>query len=499
MVLHDSKTDNSTLDDTSEEDVQHVALVPRFIIDREELKLMQNRNFAIRQIKHKVQNNILTKHWKSRALNQFKRQFNKLNIISELLVKGECNSSPVVVTFPFLIEVLHKVHTQLAHIGRHKLMACVQEHFWHPAMEKVARDICASCGHCQLFKVNNQPIAPPTIKIATSHPFDLLAVDLLQFNKSSKGNIAALVTIDHFSKWLSIVPLHDKRSITVANALKYRILPYLPRIPDRILSDNGPEFIGSDFVDVLKDYNIKHIHSTPYSPASNGAVERVNKTITEMLKGLVSNQNQWDTFMPKAVITYNNTIHSQIGISPSQCILMKAHNTKNVIPLDADSIKNWREGHPNFSSFRINQKVIKKINKTGHQLKYKLGQKFEGPYIVKKIQSNKVSYAITKENAPHKKLIKAHHKQLRAWNDVPQYLIKYLTSADIETSSSSSESISEQVYNVGQNSGMLSESSNIIESNDDNDIIEASSVNADYHSSLSDKSPEILVKSGHRK
>lgn len=443
VIMNENITDTDD-DEEKEYNQDDVELVPKFIISTSDLKIMQNKNYALRQLKHKIFNQIPINQWKLNILNQFKRNYKNLHIIKGIMVKGDQDISPVVISFPFLVEVVNKVHEQLAHIGRHKLIDVIQQHFYHPALEKTARDICSTCSHCQLFKINNQPIAPPIIKIQTNHPFDLMALDLLQFPKSSKGNVAALVTIDHCSKWLAVTPLRDKRACTVANALQERILPYLPKIPDRILSDNGPEFIASDFEDILKDNNINHIYSTPYTPSSNGAVERVNRTITEMLKGLNSEQNQWDQHLAKLVITYNNTFHSQIGSSPSQYILTKSHNTRNHLPIDLETRETWKEGHPNFASFRINQKVIKKVQKMGNQLKYKLGQKFEGPFKVKKIQSNGVSYEIVKEGDPSENVIRAHHKQLRAWNEIPRYISKLLNNNEVLEHASTSQDYSHE-------------------------------------------------------
>jgi hypothetical protein len=280
--------------------------------------------------------------------------------------------------------------------------------------------------HCQLYKVNNQPITPPILRIKTHYLFDLLAIDLLQFPRSFAGNGVALVTVDHYSKGLSVVPLRDKKSHTVVTALRNRILPCLPRIPTRILSDNGPEMISENLEEVLREYNISHIYSTPYTPASNGLVERVNRTIINFLKGLVDKDTQWDQQLHKAVITYNNTIHSQILMSPSQCILTQTHDTKNTFPVSTEVVQTWRDGHPNFSSFQVDQKVIRKIHKTDSRLKFKLGQMFEGPYLIKKVQSNGVSYEIMKVGDPSEKIFKAHHKQLRSYKELPSNIGRYI-------------------------------------------------------------------------
>ena len=41
------------------------------------------------------------------------------------------------------------------------------------------------------------------------------------------------------SKWYNIIPIVDKKSSTVSKALHEKILP---KLPDVVLSDNGPEF-----------------------------------------------------------------------------------------------------------------------------------------------------------------------------------------------------------------------------------------------------------------
>ena len=46
-----------------------------------------------------------------------------------------------VVPFSMLIEIVHKTHEQLAHIGSLKLRDIVSKHYWHPAIEKVCRDM----------------------------------------------------------------------------------------------------------------------------------------------------------------------------------------------------------------------------------------------------------------------------------------------------------------------------------------------------------------------
>ena len=101
-----------------------------YVISVEDLRDMQNRNHAIKTLKNKVQKNILPRLWNSKILNQFKHSSKNLKILNGLLVKGGEMNSPVVASFPFLVEIVRKTHEKLNHLGRNKLVSAIQEHFW---------------------------------------------------------------------------------------------------------------------------------------------------------------------------------------------------------------------------------------------------------------------------------------------------------------------------------------------------------------------------------
>ena len=66
-----------------------------------------------------------------------------------------------------------------------------------------------------------------------------------------------------------------------------------------IRSDNGTEFTGKDFQDVLVKNGIKHECSAPYSPHQNGVAERGWRTLFDMARCLLIN-----TKLPKSLWTY---------------------------------------------------------------------------------------------------------------------------------------------------------------------------------------------------
>ena len=50
------------------------------------------------------------------------------------------------------------------------------------------------------------------------------------------------------------------------------------------MSDNGSNFVSSEFMSFLQQNGIKHITSAPYHPSSNGLVKRVVPTFKQGMR-----------------------------------------------------------------------------------------------------------------------------------------------------------------------------------------------------------------------
>jgi hypothetical protein len=137
-----------------------------------------------------------------------------------------------------------------------------------------------------------------------------MAADLISLPTSPRGFVGCLVLVDHYSKWVTAVPIKNKSGETILKAFHDQIFPSLIRIPTNILTENGPEFTCTKFSEFLMQSNVNHKLTTPYCPSSNGAIERVNRTIKNFLRSLVSDGVPWDVALPKALIVYNHTLHS---------------------------------------------------------------------------------------------------------------------------------------------------------------------------------------------
>jgi hypothetical protein len=129
--------------------------------------------------------------------------------------------------------------------------------------------------------------------------------------------------------------------------------------------------------------------------------------------------------LPKAVIVYNTTMHSSIGMSPSECLLTKVHDPQ--VPNAADDVKDtWEEGHPQYESFEVGQQVVKKVITRGRLVVDKLKPRYFGPFIVTRADNNGVTYEVEKIGEPNQGMhMSVHHRQIKKWVQPPDYLAQH--------------------------------------------------------------------------
>jgi hypothetical protein len=84
----------------------------------------------------------------------------------------------------------------------------------------------------------------------------------------SRHNRYTLVMVEHFSKWIKLVPLPDKYSEGVAYAFLDRVLGHFGALA-KVLIDQGTDFKG-DFQDLLNKCLIHHCTMSRDYPVSLG-------------------------------------------------------------------------------------------------------------------------------------------------------------------------------------------------------------------------------------
>ena len=90
-------------------------------------------------------------------------------------------------------------------------------------------------------------------------------------------------------------------------------------IPEQLVLDNGPQFQSDEFKQFMTTNRIKHIRSSPYHPASNGAAERMVQTLKHALKADHKRGVSLEKSLANFLLHYR-TPNVTTGVSP--CTLM---------------------------------------------------------------------------------------------------------------------------------------------------------------------------------
>lgn len=78
-----------------------------------------------------------------------------------------------------------------------------------------------------------------------------------------KGHICILATSECYTKWVKVVALKQASGAVVANFIRDNVV-YRLSIPKHILSDKDTPFFNAHVQQLLEEYGIDHVWSTPY-------------------------------------------------------------------------------------------------------------------------------------------------------------------------------------------------------------------------------------------
>ena len=139
--------------------------------------------------------------------------------------------------------------------------------------------------------------------------------DMQSLSRQNKGIKYLLCVIELYSKYTFVIPLKDKKGISIVNAFD-KIIKQSNRKPNKIWVDQGGEFYNNVFKKWLSDNDI--IMYSTYNEGKSVVAERFIRTLKNKLYKhmTATGKNVYYDVLDDVVNKYNNTKHSTIKMKP---------------------------------------------------------------------------------------------------------------------------------------------------------------------------------------
>lgn len=155
-----------------------------------------------------------------------------------------------------------------------------------------------------------------------------------------------LLFVCALSKYPIAFCLTSKESIVIARALWSVICMF--GSPVVLNSDNGLEFCNQAVSGLSNLHGISRRLTSAYRPQSNGAVERLNRSIIAVLRKLTSNSpQQWYEWIDFVLMSIRTAVHRSSGYSPFQLMFGRVFNPLtdyHQVALDFEAIDSVPQG-----------------------------------------------------------------------------------------------------------------------------------------------------------
>ena len=173
-------------------------------------------------------------------------------------------------------------HEHFGHAGRNKMCLHIKRFFYWPSMTVDVLKHCKSCDKCQRYnKQNPKPMLMQEREIITL-PSERVCVDIVGPFPTAKGGFRYLFTyVDMATRWPEAIPL--KRTTTKIIIDKLNMIFCRNGFPSTLVSDNGPQFTLETFKHFLTQKGIEHVKASPYHPQGNGEIERMHRTLNNVI------------------------------------------------------------------------------------------------------------------------------------------------------------------------------------------------------------------------
>jgi len=230
-------------------------------------------------------------------------------------------------------EVMIAMHDDkfAGHLGVKRTLRRLRQRYFWPKMQRTVTKYVGSCPACQGRKGGDIQKAGRLQPMCATKPFQQIGMDILgPFKRSNAGNTNVIVAIDYFTKFAETKAIASADAQTIADFFVHQII-LRHGAPEKLITDMGRCFVNRLLKTICRLMETNFETSSPYHPQTNGQVERLNRTLTDMLSMYVDHGHaHWDEPLPYVTFAYNTAVQESTQHSPYYLV----HGREPRLPLD---------------------------------------------------------------------------------------------------------------------------------------------------------------------
>jgi hypothetical protein len=216
-------------------------------------------------------------------------------------------------------KLVEKTHEACGHFGQTRTMQLLATTHWWKGMTREVKNFIRQCAVCDRVKASFNAHHSTLHPLPIEGLFYRWGVDLAgPFKVTTRGNAYIMICIEHFSKWVEVVPLPNKQASTTAQGLMTAVISRFGA-PAEVLHDQGSEFDG-EFAELLFKCFIDPRLTSANHPQADGLAERAVQTLKLALRKMALSTKhgtmEWDEHLLWVILGYRCTVQAATKFSP---------------------------------------------------------------------------------------------------------------------------------------------------------------------------------------
>ena len=128
-----------------------------------------------------------------------------------------------------VINACHDLPSSGGHLAFKGTFDKVRDRYWWPTIHSDGAEHVESCLPCLRHKTSHRSPTQPTGQRLATRPFQVVAVDLVEYKSKWEGNRFILSVLDHLTRFLILIPTKSKEAaVLVVRHLIDRVFGFRP-------------------------------------------------------------------------------------------------------------------------------------------------------------------------------------------------------------------------------------------------------------------------------